>query len=209
MGHETIRLRMINRSVEAPPPEVIVWQSNDAPGAGSTPVVWRVIRRCWRDWTHPFALPSELSVGLRDGSGAGGTVPVSDGTRLQVARSGSGRLRVEEGLARNPSLFEVCNLGCRGPLDVEVRRGGRVLAVQRHLGFGAAARFRFRPTLWLSAVSGLEEGTPLDETVWLGVPVALDLFGLLSADIVMTGGGPGSGSTPLVFHLTRRRTWPR
>lgn len=208
MPQETIHLRLINRSAEAMPPEVAVWQCNDVPGGASTAVIWKVIRRCWRDWEHPFDLPGRLRMLLRDSAGARLWAPAHVGAQIRALAGESGVLRLETARATDPSTFEIRNLSLRSALTAEIWRGDRVLAVQRGIAVGATVPFRFRPSLWLSAVSRLEEGAPLNGGMWLGFPVELDLFGFVSTDIVMTGGGPGPRSTPLTFQLTGGRTWP-
>ncbi len=201
------KLRFINRSLEGRAPNVVVWQHNDAPGAATTPVAWRVIRRCSYEWGHPFDLPDRLQVRIRDHGGSRRLIPAVPGAQIRLWTDRSGRRRFETVPAGDPSIIQIGNLTDRGAIAGEIWRGGRLLAVHPRIPPGAVAPFRFPPSLTLSAVSGIDEGDPLTGR-WLGVPKELDLRGVVRAEIMMVGGGPGASSAPLIFHLLNVERWP-
>ncbi len=202
------KLRFVNRSLEGRPPNVVVWQRNDAPGAASTPVAWRVIRRCGYEWTHPFDLPDGLQVRIRDQRGSGRLIPAAPGAQIRWWTDRSGRQQLEAVPAEDPSIIQFGNLTDRGAVAGEIWRGGKLLAIHPRIPPGAVAPFRFPPSLTLSAVSGIDEGDPLTSR-WLGVATELDLRGVVRAEIMMVGGGPGASSKPLIFHLLNVERWPR
>ena len=199
-------LRFVNRSLEGRPPNVVVWQRNDAPAAASTPVAWRVIRRCGYEWAHPFDLPDELQVRIRDHDGSGRLIPAAPGAQIRCWTDRSGRRRFETAPAGDPSILQIGNLTDRGAVAGEIWRGGRLLAVHPRIPPGALAPFRFPPSLTFSAVSGIDEGDPLTGR-WLGVATELDLRGVVRGEIMMVGGGAGASSKPLTFHLVNGERW--
>ncbi len=201
------KLRFVNRSLEARTPNVVVWQRNCAPGAANTPVAWRVIRRCGYEWTHPFDLPEGLQVRIRDHGGSGRLIPAPPGAQIRLWTDRSGRQRLETVPAGDPSIIQIGNL-THSAVAGEIWRGGRLLAVHSRIPPGAVAPSRFSPSLTLSAVSGIDEGDPLAGR-WLGNPTELDLRGVVRAQIMMVGGGPGASSRPLIFHLVNAERWPR
>ncbi|MDB5088090.1 MAG: hypothetical protein JWR09_2084, partial [Mucilaginibacter sp.] len=56
-------------------------------------------------------------------------------------------------------------------------------------------------TLWIGAVSQIWEGDLINSAITSQVNTELSLLGIASADIVMTGGGPGKASTGFNFTL--------
>jgi hypothetical protein len=63
------------------------------------------------------------------------------------------------------------------------------------------AAFQFQPTIWIGAVSQVTQGQVMNSAIVDQVNTELSLLGLASADIVMTGGGPGKSSQPFSFSL--------
>jgi hypothetical protein len=203
-----IALRLTNYSFDRRPSNMVVWQHNDAPGAASTAVAWKVIERCGYGWTHPFEVPHQLFVRIRQASGSGRLLAAELGTEVRIQRGRSGELLFETTRSEDPTLIQIHHLAGHDAVVGEIWRGGRVLAVQPRILSGTIASFRFPPSLLFSTVSKIEEGDLLDSKRWLGVTTELHLLGAARADIVMTGGGPGARSRPHVFHLLNVETWP-
>ncbi|MEX0598879.1 MAG: hypothetical protein WD512_20515, partial [Candidatus Paceibacterota bacterium] len=67
---------------------------------------------------------------------------------------------------------------------------------------GDIGSFRFQPRFWIGVAPELTEGQTIDSTVLSIINTEISVLGVLSADIVMTGGGVGPSATPFSFSLT-------
>ena len=63
------------------------------------------------------------------------------------------------------------------------------------------AVFEFKPTIWIGVASQVVQGQVMNSAIISNINTELSLLGIASADIVMTGGGPGANSTPFAFNL--------
>jgi len=88
-----------------------------------------------------------------------------------------------------------------GDIKVEVFRSGKPTAMDGALAPGQTATFAFQPTLHIGAVDEAREGQPLNGAILSTVNTQVSLLEISSADIVISGGGPGQTSTPLTFTL--------
>jgi hypothetical protein len=61
--------------------------------------------------------------------------------------------------------------------------------------------FEFKPTIWIGVASQIVQGQVMDSAIISNINTEISLLGIASADIVMTGGGPGANSTPFAFNL--------
>ena len=57
------------------------------------------------------------------------------------------------------------------------------------------------PTIWIGAAPQAAEGRPPPPAIVSSINTQLSLLNVASADIVMTGGGPGANSQPFTFSL--------
>ena len=60
---------------------------------------------------------------------------------------------------------------------------------------------QFKPVIWIGVAPEAAPGQAPDAAALPGGHTELSLQGVVSADIVMTGGGPGRDSTPFQFAL--------
>ncbi len=88
-----------------------------------------------------------------------------------------------------------------GAISTSIYRNGKMLAVKIGVTPGQKAVFRFKPSVWIGAVSEVEEGQIMNSAIVKQVNTEIGLLGIASADIVMSGGGSGSTATPYSFSL--------
>lgn len=209
MGMKT-ELTFINRSYDVSRSDIVIFQPNEAARGIQCPIAWKVIKRCPVDWSHPFIFSSELHVGIRDRErNFSPRVPVNPGTLVCVSHRPSGSVALDLEKAEHPVGIYVENRLEAAGCDVEIYRDGRLLSHYQALKPRARAAFRFGHRIFVAAVSGINEGDPLrtSDLHWLTL-TQLDLLGVTSTDIVMTGGGYGPDATPLRFHHYQVKTWP-
>ena len=99
------------------------------------------------------------------------------------------------------SDIEVVNQMGRGAVNVNAFVAGRLMAAKSAVAPGQKAIFRFSPVLWIGVGSQIEEGRALASAVVSSANTPLELAGIASADIVMTGGGAGETAQPFQFEL--------
>ena len=108
---------------------------------------------------------------------------------------------VAAGIATYPTEVQVQNNLTQGAINAGIYRNGTLLAQKTSVAPQQMAAFQFNPTIWIGAVSQVTQGQVMNSAIVQQVNTELSLLGIASADIVMTGGGPGATSQPFNFSL--------
>lgn len=197
-----IQLNFINRSNDANNSSVVVFQRNVATGFEEIAVAWRVIQNCGQGENHPFAYPPTIEVSSEDSWGNFSPRLLAEyGQQFAVKMVSSGDQLMYNGPSASPTQIEVLNDLERGAISANVFKDGKRLAVKTGLAPQQKAVFEFKPTIWIGVVSQVIEGQVMNSAILSNIDTEISLLGLASADIVMTGGGPGANSTPFEFSL--------
>lgn len=197
-----IQLNFINRSNDANNSNVVIFQKNVATDFDELHIAWKVIRNCGQGDNHPFAYPMAMTVSSSDSYG--NFMPQQDATNgqvFQVTRAPSGdvlQLTSQPGASKE---VQVRNDLPQGACNATIYKGGSPLAVKTSIAPGQKAVFEFKPTVWIGVASQIEEGELMNSAVISDINTEISLLGVKSADIVMTGGGPGRLSRPFTFTL--------
>lgn len=198
-----IKLRFVNRSSDGNRSEVVIYQKNLATNMHSLTVAWKVIRYCGRDCYHPFVYPDGYEVCVADGYGNfSSRMPAENGQLLKLVSTPNGSRRLlRAGPASASNELDVLNDLSQGAVDVCIFRDGRLAGIKTTVTPGQKAIFQYQPVLWIGVASQVTQGVAISSAVLSGTNTELSLMGIASADIVMSGGGPGQGSTPYEFNL--------
>lgn len=198
-----IALRLINRSNDRGNSEVVLFQRNVVPELEELAIAWRVIRYCGRDCIHPFAYSTDVEIGLGDDHGNfSPRLAAERGMRFTVASHPGGKPRLSSALdGASHTDIEVVNQLGRGAVNVNAFVSGRLMAAKSAVAPGQKAVFRFTPVLWVGVGSQIEESRALSSAVLSSANTPIELAGIASADIVMTGGGAGESAQPFRFEL--------
>lgn len=195
-------LNFVNRSDDGQDKEILLFQKNVTTDMQELAIAWKVIRYCGRECYHPFVFPLKFEVSLGDDYGNfSPRLPADDGQLFAVLPTPSGRRIRCVGQSTTTREIEVLNQLPKGAVNVNIYRGGQLLAQKRSVAPQQKAVFLFEPYLWIGVASQIVQGEALDSAVLSDINTDLPLLGVASADIVMTGGGGGSDSTPYVFTL--------
>ncbi|WP_411882530.1 hypothetical protein [Polaromonas sp. YR568] len=198
-----IKLRFVNKSNDGNKSEVVVYQKSVLTTMASLAVAWKVIRYCGRDCTHPFVYPDSYEVSITD-EHANFTprLKAKNGQMLSLVTTPTGSRRLlYTGPSSASTELDVLNSMSQGAVDVCIFKDGRLMGVKTSVSPGQKAIFQYQPALWIGVTSEVVQGEPIDSAVMSDTNTELSLIGIASADIVMTGGGPGEGSTPFFFNL--------
>jgi len=197
-----IALNFINNSNDRNNSEIVIFQKNAATNFDELPVAWQVIRYCGPGDNHPFAFPVAMQVGASDSWG--NYTPQLDaqhGQMFQMALTTSGDRLVPAGPSTSSRELHVLNSLPKGAINASIYKGGKLLAVKTSIAPQQKAVFQFKPTIWIGVASQVVQGQVLNSAIVSDINTQLSLLGVASADIVMTGGGPGANAVPFRFSL--------
>ncbi len=197
-----IRLNFINDSNDQNNSEVVIFQKNAATEYDELAVAWTVIKNCGQGDNHPFVYPMAMQVGASDSYG--NYTPLQDaqyGQSFQMVRTPSGDQLVPNGSGTSAREVQVLNSLSQGSVNAGIYKAGKLAAIKTSISPGQKAVFELKPTIWIGVVSQVDEGEVMNAAILSSINTEISLLGIASADIVMTGGGPGSSSTPFVFSL--------
>jgi hypothetical protein len=199
-----IKLNLINRSADVNNSDYVVFQKNAAADVNVQSVAWVVVHNLGNGDNHPFTYPMNFDVGAKDADGNFmPLIPAENGSTYEVTMARSGHVLQNSATpAANPSEVEVWNNLQLGSVDTQIYRNGALLATKVNVPPGSKGNFQFLPKLYIGTVSQVTQGTVMNSNVTVQYLTELDLLGISSADIIITGGGAGPNATPFKFTLT-------
>lgn len=199
---DSIELKFINMSNDRNNSDILIFQKNEIPGLNELPLAWKVIRNCGRDWSHTIIYTAAMTVAVTDASGNHSPqLPAVAGDTFELYRDSSGHQFRETGLNNTPQALQFSNKLASGNMNAFVYRSGSIVASKKNIAPGQAALFMFKPTIYIGVASQVTTGETVREAIVSQVNTEISLFGIRSADIVMTGGGTGTNAVPYVFTL--------
>lgn len=202
MSSSNINLNFINRSNDTNNSSIVLFQKNVSEDFDEIAIAWQVIKNCGRGDNHPFRYPMEFSVNAADSYGNHTIQQNAEyGQLWEMVKDASGDILRFSSAHSSEKEVAILNSLATGSIDGNVYKDGKLLATKTGLAPGQKAIFSFKPTLWIGAVSQIEEGEVMNSAVISNINTELSLLGISSADIVMTGGGTGPTAQPFQFQL--------
>lgn len=203
MATESIALNFINRSGDTNNSSVVIFQQNVAEDFGEIAIAWKVIQNCGRLDNHPFQFPMQFQVSAEDSfNNYTPQLTAYDGQAFEMAKDNSGDvMKLASAPSSSPNEVEVLNNLTQGAISACIYKQGKLLASKTNMAPGQKAVFQFHPRIYIGVVSQVAEGDVMNSAIISQVNTEINLFGITSADIVMSGGGPGQSSSPFEFHL--------
>ena len=203
MTQENIKLNFINRSNDINNSEVVIFQKNVAETFDELAVAWRVIQNCGRNDNHPFNYPLQFQVCASDSYGNySPELTAYEGQSFEMVKDTSGDvLKISPTPAVSAQEVEIKNNLSTGAISGNIYRDGKLLAVKTNVAPGQKGVFQFKPSIFIGTASQIVEGDVMNSAIIQQINTEINLFGIQSADIVMTGGGSGPGATAFSFHL--------
>jgi hypothetical protein len=197
-----VRLNLVNESNDANNAQIVVAQQNQAEGfSGSLTVAWKVVSNLGEGDNQPFTFPEALEVSVSDAYGnATPKLQASPGDAF-VARTTPSGIQLTRTGSSGSGPITVTNSLEAGTIDVDVYRADQLLGTRTAVTLEQSAEFEFDDTLIIGVVSQVEQGEVMNSAIVQQLSGELDLSGITSADIVLTGGGPGKDSTAFTFEL--------
>lgn len=199
---QDVKLRLINESNDRNNSQILIFQKNDALEDYGTVVAWQVIQNLGQGSRHPFLYSPAVFVDATDswGNYTAQLGPAKPGAAYEMIKNTSGDvLQAYAAEATAPTEIAVFNHLQLGSITANIYRSGSLISQKTGIAPGQKAVFAFKPTIFVGAVSQVEQGAVLNPAIIDSINTELSLIGIASADIVMRGGGPGSQATPFTF----------
>ena len=197
-----IKLNFINQSNDMNNSQIVIFQKNVATDFDELAVAWLVIQNCGQGDNHPFTFPMTMAVGASDSYGNfTPQLTAQNGQMFHVTLSNSGDTLSYAGPSTSSREVQLRNDLAQGAINGSIYKDNRVLATKTSIAPAQKAVFEFKPTIWIGAVSQIVQGQVMNSAIISDVNTELSLLGIASADIIMTGGGPGTTSTAFAFTL--------
>jgi len=197
-----IQLNFINASNDANNSDIVIFQKNVATDFDELAVAWQVIRNCGQGDYHPFTFPMTMAVGSSDSWGNyTQQLPAQNGQMFAMTYSASGDTLGYYGPSTSPTEVQVLNALQMGAINAGIYKGGKMLAMKTSIAPQQKAVFQFKPTIWIGVTSEVVQGQVMNSAIISSINTELSLLGVASADIIMTGGGPGATSTAFQFNF--------
>lgn len=197
-----IKLNFINKSNDANNSQIVIFQKNVSANYNELAVAWQVIQNCGQGDNHPFVFPMTMDVGASDSWGNyTPQLTAQNGQLFTMQSNPSGDQLIQTGNGTSVTEVQVLNGLTTGAINASIYKAGNMLATKTSVAPQQKAVFQFNPTIWIGAASQIVQGQVMSSAIISNVNTELSLLGIASADIVMTGGGPGPSSTPFVFNL--------
>jgi hypothetical protein len=197
-----IQLNFINESNDRNNSNVVIFQKNVATTFEEVAVAWKVIQNCGQGFHHPFSYPMTMDVAVSDSMGNySPKKPAQNGELFTFSLNQSGDSLQRTGAAAGANEIDVLNGLELGAINVSVYKAGKVLAIKTAVAPKQKAVFEFLPSIFIGVVSQVQEGEVMNSAVLSNINTQISLLGIASADIVMTGGGPGPTSSAFQFAL--------
>ena len=198
-----IKLNFINKSNDKNNSQIVIFQKNTNTDFDELAVAWKVIQNCGQESNHPFVFPMSMSVSASDSYG--NYTPQQNAENGQLftmsLKTSGDELKVETGTGTSVTEVQVLNKLARGAIAASIYKDGKMLATKTSIAPDQKAVFEFKPKIYIGAASQIVEGQVMNSAIISNINTELSLLGIASADIVMTGGGPGPSSTAFEFTL--------
>jgi len=197
-----IRLNFINQSNDRNNSDIVIFQKNVATNFDELAVAWRVIQNCGPGMNHPFTYPMTMFISASDSYGNyTQQLAAANGQSFSITKGTSGDVLKLTGTSARSNEVELTNQLPMGAIDANIYRDGRLLATKTKVAPGQKAVFEFKPTIWIGVASEVQEGEMMNSAILRSINTEISLLGIKSADIVLTGGGPGETATAFQFTL--------
>lgn len=203
-----IKLVFRNNSQQGTNNDIVLFQKNANANVNEDAIAWKVISNCGVNDFNPFDYPMTQQVCIVDAWG--NYSPLLDANNGDVfavtdvgGRTGSVLSKTRD--IGDPNMITVRNDLPIGAVDIVIYKDDRQLARKTGVTPGEESVFELQPYLFIGTCSDIVEGDVMDSDTVQSCLTRLNLLGLRSADVTMSGGGTGRTATAYVFGLDKQR----
>lgn len=197
-----LQLTFCNFSLSRGARDVLLFAKNETGNSQDHPIAWKVIRNCAYGMSHPFRYSLDFSIAVGDAHGNfSPKVNVGGTNRFSVELSNGRRGVVPFASTPESSSIEVLNNLSQDVVSINLFSSNLLIAKKSRIAPAMKAVFTLRPELWIGLASQVAQGAAIRSEVIGGVRQKIDLNGISSSEIWMTGGGVGATAQPFAFSL--------
>ncbi len=161
-----------------------------ATGPDENARAWKVITNCGKCDYHPLAFSEQMEIGAMDKFGNHTPrMSAENGKLFHVTLTETGHKLSHKGSTTKSDEVQLQNDLAEGAIDANIYKVGKLLATRIAIAPGQNSTFQFQPTLWVGVIPTAVEGKVMGSAIISNVNTEFLLLGIVSADIVMTGGG--------------------
>jgi hypothetical protein len=184
-----VQLNIVNESEDQDDQTWVLFRVNQASQGGSA-VAWEVVENLGEGDNHPIEVGMQYTVTVTDSMGNTSPQLVASNGQQFTASAGPAGDQLTPSPSGRPGQVEVVNGLPESAVTATLFDGGRSIATVLGIAPAQTAVFRIEPTIWIAAVPAgqAEPGQTLDPAL-VAAATPLDLLGVASADLVITGGG--------------------
>jgi len=182
-------LNFINNSDTVHGPQVVVFQKNtDEQGYFQLPVAWKVIESGSYGDVYPFTFSMRNYLAIGDDFGNFSPKQTVQNDQCWAFGGDPDIGLVMTGKAGDARTFEILNNKVSGAIHANVFKDGCLLASVPNIRPQNKVIFCFEPSIFIGVASETREGYAMNSAIAEKIDTKISLLGILSADIVMTGG---------------------
>ncbi len=197
-----VQLRFVNLSDDEGMSNVVFFQKNTT-AIHDNRVAWRVVRHCeHHDYCSiPYSLDTDINM-VDWNANHSERLAAYQGNVFHIAPQGYGKYLSAMPLEGCPTQIWVQNHLSQGAVHVNLYRSGCLVAQQRNVIPEQWAKFDLLHWLYVAVMPDVKQGEIIPSR-FLSTSVAeFCLYDIVSADIIMLGGGCGKDAVALHFEIT-------
>lgn len=196
------QLRFVNLSDDGGMSNVVFFQKNSAASRGGI-IAWWVARHCgYRNYCCiPYSWDTTINT-VDWHANHSECQAAYQGNVFHIVQHRYGKRLTTEAQKGHPTEIWVQNRLDRGAMRVNLYRSGCLVAQQPNVIPQQWAKFDMQHRLYVAVMPDVKQGAAILPAQLLSAPaMEFCLYGIVSADIVMLGGGQGQDAAPLSFKM--------
>jgi hypothetical protein len=201
---QVIQFNFINHSDDVNNSSVVIFQKNVSIRPDEIAIAWQVIQNCGKGENYSFAYAIDNYISASDSyDNYSEQLLAKPGDAFELSRNATGDVLAPAGSAYTPGCIELKNNLAKGAINANIYKSGKLFAQKTDIIPGQMAAFEPKATLYIGVASQVEEGAAMSPATLSTIITEISLVGMVSADIIMTGGGTGANAVPFRFTVQK------
>ncbi|MGZ5076580.1 MAG: hypothetical protein ACXV9R_08150 [Methylobacter sp.] len=181
---------------------VVFFQKNSIVSSHGSVIAWRVARHCgYRNYCYiPYSWDTTINM-VDWHANHSERQTAAQGDIFHIDRHRYGKRLSIMAQKGHPTEIEVQNCLSKGAMHVNLYRSGGLVARHPNVIPQQRVKFDIQHRLYVAVMPEVKQGTAIPEQLLSTPALEIYLHGIVSADIVMQGGGPGNDAKALNFKM--------
>ena len=198
-----IGITLINEASVDETPDIVLYQKNIGPNQVTNTIAWRVVEHLATGNQHSFEIDTDYQLGAVGTDGKQiAPVDAKPGQIWNVEKTASGeQLVLNEDPPSGAKYYTIQNLNSKGSIIGEIYNNGLLIAKTNILDPEQNGTFEFDGNYSIGAIEVIKEGEVLNAAALSETQRIFNFTGIVTANIIMTGGGIGPNAMPYKFTM--------